>query len=81
MTTVLYPRRGPATTPTPVVDAKAAPGRFPLIEFTHGVTATGPEYVPILEFWAQAGYVTHGADVPAQQRPGRRGVGRREPAR
>ena len=33
------------------------PGPFPLLEFSHGVTGTGPAYKGFLEPLAAAGYV------------------------
>ncbi len=55
-TVILYP------TTTTSDDATSdnhpmATGRFPLLVFSHGVTASGPAYVPILKKVAAAGFV------------------------
>jgi dienelactone hydrolase len=41
-----------------------APGRFPLIVFSHGLGALGRLYFVILEAWAAAGYVVAAPDFP-----------------
>jgi dienelactone hydrolase len=38
--------------------------RYPLIEFSHGFTATGPAYEPLLRKWAAAGYVIAAPTFP-----------------
>ena len=64
---VLYPARGDAFSAT----ARDAPAilasrsrRFPLLIFSHGFTATGPAYQPILERFARAGYVVAAPTFP-----------------
>lgn len=64
---VLYPATGatppdPASPPTP--DAPAASGPFPLVVFSHGITASGPIYVARLQRWARAGYVVAAPTFP-----------------
>ncbi len=55
---ILYPARGPASAAgVPVDNAPPASGRFPLVLFAHGVTASGPDYTSMLQEWARAGYV------------------------
>jgi dienelactone hydrolase len=41
-----------------------APGRFPLIVFSHGLGALGRIYLVILEAWASEGYVVAAPDFP-----------------
>ncbi len=69
VTTILYPAVGTASkvaarAKPPVVGAAPAAGAFPLVEFSHGVTATGPEYVPVIEAWVRAGYVVAAPTFP-----------------
>ncbi len=69
VTTILYPAGGPASklasrAGAPVVGATPAPGSFPLVEFSHGVTATGPEYVPLIQNWVRAGYIVAAPTFP-----------------
>jgi predicted dienelactone hydrolase len=47
-----------------------ADGRFPLLEFSHGVTASGPVYAPFLAPIAQAGYVIAAPTFPLTSGPG-----------
>lgn len=55
-TVLLYPTTSPDDDGTD--DAHpVAPGRFPLVVFSHGVTASGPAYVGVLRGLAAAGYV------------------------
>jgi len=64
-TTVWYPATGAAPgSPDPVDDAPAATGRFPLILFSHGLTAQPGDYAPMLSRWAQAGFVVAGPTYP-----------------
>jgi predicted dienelactone hydrolase len=75
VTTLLYPAAGPTTkvsarAPQPVVGAAPAAGSFPLVEFSHGVTASGPDYVPVLRAWARAGYVVAAPTFPLTSGPG-----------
>src|SRR5687768_12785821 len=55
---VLYPARGDAFRATadgaPAIRASRS-RRFPVLVFSHGFTATGPAYQPILERFARAG--------------------------
>ncbi len=68
---LLYPAEGAeAATTTPVDDATVAAGTFPLVVFTHGVTATGALYEGRLKEWARAGYVVAAADYPRSSGPG-----------
>jgi predicted dienelactone hydrolase len=59
---ILYPAAGKARSVTP--GAAAASGRFPLVVFSHGVTASGPAYAPFLAAWAAAGYVVAAPTYP-----------------
>jgi predicted dienelactone hydrolase len=61
---VLYPITAVGGGATPVPDAPVADGRFPLLEFSHGVTASGPVYAPFLAPIAQAGYVIAAPTFP-----------------
>ncbi|MGW4940729.1 alpha/beta hydrolase family protein [Actinoplanes sp. NPDC004185] len=64
-TTVWYPATGEVQpSPDPVDDAPAAPGRFPLVLFSHGLTAQPGDYAPMLTRWAQAGFVVAGPTYP-----------------
>lgn len=46
------------------------PGPFPLVEFSHGVTSSGPTYEPWLEPIAAAGYVVAAPTFPLTSGPG-----------
>jgi predicted dienelactone hydrolase len=64
---VLYPATGtapsdPAAPPT--TDAPPARGPFPLVEFSHGITASGPLYIGRLQRWARAGFVVVAPTFP-----------------
>ncbi len=62
---LLYPAAGNVSTPTELVEgAPVADGIFPLIVFSHGVTATGPVYAGRLREWARAGYVVAAPTFP-----------------
>jgi predicted dienelactone hydrolase len=61
---LLYPAAGPAGDATPKQDAAVADGQFPIVEFSHGVTASGPAYTPLLEHWAAAGFVIAAPTFP-----------------
>ncbi len=68
-TTILYPAAGTASkvaarAKPPALGAAPAAGSFPLVEFSHGWTATGPEYVPVLQAWARAGYIVAAPTFP-----------------
>ncbi len=68
---LLYPADGEVVTPTEAVDdAEVADGRFPLVVFSHGVTATGPTYEGRLKEWARAGYVVAAPTYPLSSGPG-----------
>ena len=68
-TMVLYPAQGDASN-RDVPDAPPARdgGPFPLIEFSHGFTANGPSYTPILRRLAAAGYVVAAPTFPLSSR-------------
>lgn len=75
VTTILYPAVGIASkvaarAKPPVVGATPAPGSFPMVEFSHGVTATGPEYVPVIQSWVRAGYIVAAPTFPLTSGPG-----------
>ncbi|MGA5302699.1 alpha/beta hydrolase family protein [Nucisporomicrobium flavum] len=57
-TTVWYPATSTAT------DAPAATGRFPLVLFSHGLTAQPGDYAAMLTRWAEAGFVAAGPTYP-----------------
>lgn len=63
-TFILYPAQGTPTAAGTVAGAKPAPGPWPLIVFSHGVTGTGPAYVATLRHFASAGYVVFAPDYP-----------------
>ncbi|GGQ59499.1 hypothetical protein GCM10010166_31190 [Couchioplanes caeruleus subsp. azureus] len=64
-TTVHYPAAGTApATPAPVDDAPSAPGRFPLVLFSHGLTSYPEGYAALLARWAQAGFVVAAPKYP-----------------
>ncbi|MEV8503990.1 chlorophyllase [Actinoplanes sp. NPDC051475] len=64
-TTVWYPAGGTASgSPAPADDAPAASGRFPLVLFSHGLTAQPRDYEAMLARWAQAGFVVAGPTYP-----------------
>jgi dienelactone hydrolase len=58
-TTLWYPAIGaaPASGPDPAEGATPASGSFPLVLFSHGLTAQPGDYAAILSRWAQAGFV------------------------
>jgi dienelactone hydrolase len=51
-----YPAAGGAGA-APIADATPAPGRFPVVLFSHGLTAAPDDYADMLARWAQAGFV------------------------
>jgi predicted dienelactone hydrolase len=65
---VLYPSVGdPAA---PVTDgAGAAPGRFPVVVYSHGVYSSGTERHEALSRWVSAGYVVVAPTFPLSSRP------------
>ena len=70
---VLYPAVGDVPVATePVDDAPPAPGRFPLVVFSHGWTASGPVYEGRIREWARAGYIVAAPTFPLSS--GRGGV-------
>jgi hypothetical protein len=65
-TTVWYPAAGVAAAagPAPVEKADGAAGVFPLVLFSHGLTAQPTDYSEILSRWARAGFVVAGPRYP-----------------
>ncbi len=70
VTTLLYPAEGSAATAALVQGATPAAGRFPIVEFSHGVTANGPVYAAVLAAWVRAGYVVAAPTFPLTSGPG-----------
>ncbi len=73
-TLIVYPTTGEAaprglTAPT-TKDAPVAEGRFPLVVFSHGVTASGQAYAPMLAAWARRGYIVAAPTFPMTSGPG-----------
>lgn len=64
---VLYPST--ATDPDDDTPRSIAPGVFPLVVFSHGVTADGDMYAPALEPLVAAGYVVALPTFPLTQGP------------
>lgn len=68
---VLYPAEGePAPDGAPRPDASPADGAFPLVVFSHGVTATADAYAGRIQRWAKAGYVVAAPTFPLTSGPG-----------
>ncbi|WP_157368242.1 phospholipase [Alloactinosynnema sp. L-07] len=68
---LLYPASGAPG--GPVTDQpRSAPGVFPLVVFSHGVTATGPAYEQLVAYIAQSGYVVALPTYPLTSGPGAR---------
>jgi predicted esterase len=64
-TTVWYPATGAVPgNPAPVDDATPAPGRFPVVLFSHGLTAQPADYAAMLARWSQAGFIVAGPTYP-----------------
>jgi predicted esterase len=64
-TSVWYPAKGTAAaTPQATENAEPEPGRYPLILFSHGLTAQPGDYAAMLMRWAQAGFVVAGPTYP-----------------
>jgi dienelactone hydrolase len=64
-TRVWYPAAGPAPrNPAVVDDAPPMPGPFPLVLFSHGLTARPDDYAAMLARWAQAGFVVAAPAYP-----------------
>jgi pimeloyl-ACP methyl ester carboxylesterase len=61
---VLYPTADAAKGDEAVPGAPIADGRFPVLEFSHGVTASGPAYAGFLRPLARAGYVVVAPTFP-----------------
>jgi len=62
---LLYPATGPVDPEgAPADDAAPTTGRFPLVVFSHGITASGPVYTIMLQRWARAGYVVAAPTFP-----------------
>jgi predicted dienelactone hydrolase len=62
---VLYPAVGtPAADGTPIDNLQPAPGRYPLVMFSHGFEANGPLYSFVLQKWVQAGFIVAAPTVP-----------------
>jgi dienelactone hydrolase len=62
---ITYPAQGTADDKgTPTKSAQAAPGKFPLVVFSHGITGTGPAYVGLTELWSRAGYIVVSPTYP-----------------
>lgn len=70
-TTIWYPVLGEPGR-TPPADADMAPGRFPLVLFSHGLNALPEEYKPIVGHWASAGFVVAAPAYPFTHRGTRR---------
>jgi predicted dienelactone hydrolase len=68
-TIVLYPSTlRPATRAVPGAPPAVKDGPFPLIVFAHGDNSVPEDYEPLLEQWAQAGYVVAGPAFPLSNR-------------
>jgi len=68
---VLYPAEGePDADVTVIKDAPVAEGEFPLVVFSHGVTATGDLYLGLLSRWAKEGYIIAAPTFPLTSGPG-----------
>jgi dienelactone hydrolase len=65
LTAIYYPTTGPPTDkPTLNAPFNTAHGPYPLILFSHGVTARGVFYAGVITKWASAGYVVVAPDYP-----------------
>ena len=64
-TQVWYPAQGaPGGPDRPDAPADKAHGPYPLVVFSHGYTANGPVYGPLLREWVKAGYVVAAPTFP-----------------
>ncbi len=64
-TLILYPAQGaPGGAIVPGATPARTGRRFPLVVFSHGFTASGPAYAPLLARWAAAGYVIAAPTFP-----------------
>lgn len=64
---ILYPAAGTAPADPaapPGTNAAPAKGSFPLVVFSHGITASGPIYQGRLQRWARAGFVVAAPTYP-----------------
>lgn len=66
-TVLLYPTADPDSNEP---DQPVADGVFPLVVFSHGVTASGPAYVGVLQHVVAAGYVVALPTFPLTSGPG-----------
>jgi dienelactone hydrolase len=64
VTTVYYPAAGGTPGAAQPDAAPAGDGRYPLIVFAHGFSATADSYQALLEHWAGAGYVVAAPTFP-----------------
>jgi dienelactone hydrolase len=65
LTAIYYPTAGaPTDKPTLNAPVDTTHGPYPLILFSHGVTARGVVYESVLKGWASAGYVVAAPDYP-----------------
>jgi dienelactone hydrolase len=65
LTAIYYPTTGaPTDKPTPDAPFNTAHGPYPLILFSHGVTARGVFYAGVITRWASAGYIVVAPDYP-----------------
>lgn len=65
LTTIYYPATGRPDAPvTADVPVDHVGGPFPLILFSHGVTARGILYEGLIKLWVRAGYVVAAPDYP-----------------
>ena len=68
-TFVWYPAAGAAAgTGKPVADAPPAPGRFPLVLFSHGLGGMPNDYQPLMMRWVAAGFVVAAPQFPRTNR-------------
>lgn len=65
--TVWYPALGPSDG-TPGRDARVAAGRFPVVLFSHGLTARPSDYRQLLHRWSAAGFVVVAPSYPHTSR-------------
>jgi fermentation-respiration switch protein FrsA (DUF1100 family) len=65
--TVWYPAAGTAGN-RPVKGARVAEGRFPVVLFSHGLTARPTDYRPLLDRWSAAGFVVVAPAYPHTSR-------------
>lgn len=65
--TVWYPARGARDT-TPRPGLPIADGRFPVVLFSHGLSAEPAEYAPLVTAWAAAGFVVAAPAYPHTRR-------------